>query len=72
MPEHRILVIEDDAAIREGLVEALKSEGYGVTAAPDGWNGCWDLHYKNKDRSSLEKNSKKTKKLQEQGSEADL
>ena len=40
MPErHRILVIEDDAAIREGLVEALRSEGYGVTDAPDGWKG---------------------------------
>lgn len=32
----RILVAEDDANIREGLVDTLTSEGYDVTAAHDG------------------------------------
>jgi len=32
----RILVAEDDAHIRQGLVATLESEGYGVTAAVDG------------------------------------
>lgn len=32
----RILVAEDDANIREGLVDTLTSEGYDVTAAQDG------------------------------------
>ncbi|HEX2100851.1 MAG TPA: response regulator, partial [Candidatus Synoicihabitans sp.] len=32
----RILVAEDDAAIRAGLVATLESEGFGVTAASDG------------------------------------
>jgi len=32
----RILVAEDDARIREGLVDLLTSEGYRVTAAGDG------------------------------------
>jgi DNA-binding response OmpR family regulator len=31
-----ILVIEDDAAIREGLADALSTEGYRVLTAPDG------------------------------------
>lgn len=32
----RILVVEDDGAIRQGLVDALESEGYGVQQAADG------------------------------------
>lgn len=32
----RILVAEDEIAIREGLVDLLESEGYAVTAACDG------------------------------------
>jgi DNA-binding response OmpR family regulator len=32
----RILIAEDDANIRQGLVATLESEGYGVTAAADG------------------------------------
>lgn len=39
MPEHRILVIEDDDAIRMGLVDALRSEGYEATDAADGPTG---------------------------------
>ena len=39
MSEHRILVIEDDDGIRLGLVDALRSEGYAVTAAEDGPRG---------------------------------
>lgn len=35
-PIHRILVIEDDDAIREGLVEALEADGHETIAAPDG------------------------------------
>ena len=32
----RILIAEDDANIRLGLVASLESEGYDVTAASDG------------------------------------
>ena len=36
MSETRILVAEDDTHIREGLIDTLESEGYGVTGAVDG------------------------------------
>ena len=37
MPEAgRILIAEDDAALREALTEILEAEGYRVTAAGDG------------------------------------
>ncbi len=32
----RILVAEDDADLREGLIDLLEAEGYGVTAVGDG------------------------------------
>ena len=32
----RILVAEDEATLREGIVEALRSRGYEVVEAPDG------------------------------------
>jgi DNA-binding response OmpR family regulator len=32
----KVLVAEDDGNIRQGLVEILEAEGYGVVAAPDG------------------------------------
>src|SRR5574344_1842130 len=32
----RILIAEDELAIREGLVDLLESEGYAVTAVADG------------------------------------
>src|ERR1051325_5617094 len=32
----KILIAEDDANIRQGLIATLESEGYGVTAASDG------------------------------------
>ncbi len=35
-PMPRILVAEDDPAIREGLLDALESEGYRVSAAENG------------------------------------
>ena len=35
----RILVVEDDAAIRRGLVDALEFAGYEVLEAPDGREG---------------------------------
>lgn len=39
MSNERILVIEDDHAIRTGLVDALRSEGYAVQDAADGIEG---------------------------------
>jgi two-component system alkaline phosphatase synthesis response regulator PhoP len=36
MPEQQILVIEDDAAIRRGVVDALELEGYATLEAADG------------------------------------
>ena len=36
MYQQRILVIEDDTAIREGIVDALKMSGYAVSQAEDG------------------------------------
>lgn len=39
MSEPRILVVEDDPAIRAGLTDALSSEGYAVIAAADGPTG---------------------------------
>jgi DNA-binding response OmpR family regulator len=36
MPQGRILVIEDDAAIRRGIVDALTFEGYQVRSSGDG------------------------------------
>lgn len=38
MPPH-ILIIDDDAAIRETLVEVLEEEGYTVAAATNGVEG---------------------------------
>ena len=35
----RVLVVEDDATIRMGLADALRSEGYDVLEAPDGDTG---------------------------------
>jgi DNA-binding NtrC family response regulator len=35
-PEHRILIIDDEMAIRESLETLLTLEGYSVDAAPDG------------------------------------
>ena len=32
----KILIAEDDAHIRQGLVDALSREGYSLIAAPDG------------------------------------
>jgi len=39
MARHRILVIEDDDAIRQGVVDALQFEGYAVVEARDGCHG---------------------------------
>lgn len=39
MTERRILVVEDDEAIREGLADALRSEGYEVLTAATGHDG---------------------------------
>ena len=33
----RILIVEDDQHSRKGLQDCLLAEGYGVEAAPDGW-----------------------------------
>ncbi len=37
--QHRILTVEDDPAIRRGIVDALKFAGYGVIEAHDGHVG---------------------------------
>ncbi|QJE97202.1 response regulator transcription factor [Luteolibacter luteus] len=39
MPEQTILVIEDDSAIRRGVVDALEYGGYRTLEAGDGMNG---------------------------------
>ena len=39
MPQRRILVIEDDPAIRQGIVDALEFEHYAVAQADDGEAG---------------------------------
>lgn len=39
MPLARVLVVEDDAAIRRGLCDALKFSGYAVSEAADGKAG---------------------------------
>src|SRR5262245_15767676 len=39
MPLGTILVVEDDAAIRRGLVDMLRFAGYAVREAPDGQAG---------------------------------
>lgn len=39
MPRPRILVIEDDAAVREGIVDALRYHGYRTLEAADGRSG---------------------------------
>ncbi len=39
MARHRVLVVEDDAAIRRGIVDALQFEGYATIEAGDGPTG---------------------------------
>lgn len=39
MSRGRVLVVEDDAHIRAGLVDALESEGYAAVSAADGKQG---------------------------------
>ena len=39
MGDRRILIVEDEAAIRRGVADALRSEGYDVLEAPDGLTG---------------------------------
>ncbi|HVU38282.1 MAG TPA: response regulator transcription factor [Opitutales bacterium] len=39
MKNRQILVVEDDANIRRGIVDILESEGYEVTQAPNGADG---------------------------------
>lgn len=39
MARQRILIIEDDAAIRRGIVDALEFEGYATLQAADGLKG---------------------------------
>lgn len=39
MNQRRVLVVEDDAAIRQGIADALVSRGYAVLEAADGKDG---------------------------------
>jgi len=36
---HKILVVEDEQVLRQGIKDNLESEGYGVITAPDGKKG---------------------------------
>jgi DNA-binding response OmpR family regulator len=40
MPRRRVLVVEDDAAIRQGIVDALEVAGYATEEAGRGDEGC--------------------------------
>jgi CheY-like chemotaxis protein len=40
----RVLIIEDNAAIREGIAEVLELEGYAVAEAGDGREGLEKAH----------------------------
>src|SRR5262245_33703547 len=40
MPKCRVLTVEDDPAIRRGIVDALTFAGYEVLEAADGNEGC--------------------------------
>jgi DNA-binding response OmpR family regulator len=40
MSRSRILVVEDDATLRDGLARALRGQGYAVEVAPDGHAGA--------------------------------
>lgn len=42
--QHTVLVVEDDRAIREALVECLRDEGYHVVEADDGQEGLARLN----------------------------
>jgi DNA-binding response OmpR family regulator len=42
MPQQRVLTIEDDSAIRRGIVDALSFSGYEVLQAAEGNSGCRD------------------------------
>ena len=39
MPRARIVVVEDDSAIRRGVVDVLRATGYEVAEASDGARG---------------------------------
>ncbi|HMP73148.1 MAG TPA: response regulator transcription factor [Kiritimatiellia bacterium] len=45
MTPRNILVVEDDPHIRRGLADALASEGYTVTHAPDGAAALHAIHH---------------------------
>jgi two-component system, chemotaxis family, chemotaxis protein CheY len=38
-PGRKILVVDDDPAIRDALADALRDSGYEVLLAEDGWEG---------------------------------
>jgi DNA-binding NtrC family response regulator len=50
MSQNRLLIIDDEAGVRETLCEVLRDEGYEVDTAPDGVTGIelfrkehWDV-----------------------------
>ena len=40
---HEILVVDDDAAVRDSIVLLLKASGYNVSAAVDGFDALLQL-----------------------------
>ncbi len=54
MHRYRILVIEDDHAIRNGLVDALVMSGYDVLSAKDGYEALEVIHAEEYDLALLD------------------
>lgn len=54
MHHYRILVVEDDHAIRNGLADALAVSGYGVLSAKDGYEALEMIHAEEYDLALLD------------------
>ena len=53
MHRYRILVVEDDHAIRNGLADALAVSGYDVLSARDGYEAMEMIHAEEYDLAPL-------------------
>ena len=54
MHRYRILVVEDDHAIRNGLADALAVSGYDVLSARDGYEAMEMIHAEEYDLALLD------------------